>query len=57
MDLTRLLADAIHTAAADAVMATDRDRIIGVWNPGTERTIGCHSELRLTHHRSNSLTS
>jgi hypothetical protein len=28
MDLTRLVADAIFAAAADAVMATDRDEII-----------------------------
>jgi hypothetical protein len=30
MDLTRLVADAILAAAADAVMATDRDEIIHI---------------------------
>lgn len=37
MDLTRLVADAILTGAADAVVATDHDGIIQVWNPGAER--------------------
>lgn len=40
MDLTRLVADAILTAAADAIVATDRDGIIRVWNPGAERIFG-----------------
>jgi PAS domain S-box-containing protein len=39
MDLNRLVADAI-LAAADAVVATDRDEIIRVWNPGAERIFG-----------------
>ncbi len=40
MDLTRLVADAILSAAADAVVATDHDGIIRVWNPGAERIFG-----------------
>jgi PAS domain S-box-containing protein len=40
MDLTRLVADPILSAAADAVVATDRDGIIRVWNPGAERIFG-----------------
>ena len=40
MDLNRLVADAILAAAADAVVATDRDGIIWVWNPGAERIFG-----------------
>ena len=40
MDLTRLVAEAILSAAADAVVATDHDGIIRVWNPGAERIFG-----------------
>ncbi len=40
MDLTGLVAEAILSAAADAVVATDRDGIIRVWNPGAERIFG-----------------
>ncbi|WP_445500666.1 PAS domain-containing protein [Microvirga sp. G4-2] len=40
MDLTEIVANAILTAAADAVVATDRDGIIRVWNPGAERIFG-----------------
>jgi PAS domain S-box-containing protein len=38
MDLNRLVPDAI--LAADAVVATDRDGIIRVWNPAAERIFG-----------------
>jgi PAS domain S-box-containing protein len=37
MDLTRLVAESILSAAADAVVATNRDGVIRVWNPGAER--------------------
>ena len=40
MDLNRLVADAILAAANDAVVATDREGIIQVWNPGAERIFG-----------------
>jgi len=40
MDMSRLVADALLSAAADAVVATDHDRIIRVWNPGAERIFG-----------------
>jgi PAS domain S-box-containing protein len=40
MDLTRLVAEAILSAAADAVVAADHDGIIRVWNPGAERIFG-----------------
>jgi PAS domain S-box-containing protein len=40
MDLSRLVADAILAAAADAVVATDREGIIQVWNPGAQRIFG-----------------
>jgi PAS domain S-box-containing protein len=43
MELTGLVADAILSAAADAVVATDRDGIIRVWNPGAKRTFGYHA--------------
>ncbi len=47
MDLTRLVADAILSAAADAVVATDRDGIIRVWNPGAVRIFGHHADEAL----------
>jgi PAS domain S-box-containing protein len=40
MDMSRLVADAILSAAADAVVATDPDGIIRVWSPGAERIFG-----------------
>jgi len=47
MELTRLVADAILSAAAEAVVATDRDGIIRVWNPGAERIFGYHADEAL----------
>jgi PAS domain S-box-containing protein len=47
MDLNRLVADAILTAAADAVVATDREGIIQVWNPGAERIFGHRADEAL----------
>jgi PAS domain S-box-containing protein len=46
MDLNRLVADAT-LAAADAVVATDRDGIIRVWNPGAERIFGHRADEAL----------
>ncbi|WP_442931709.1 PAS domain S-box protein [Microvirga sp. CF3062] len=43
MDLTRLVADAILSAAADAVVATDRVGIIRVCNAGAVRIFGHHA--------------
>jgi PAS domain-containing protein len=40
MDLNRLVPDAILAAASDSVVATDRDGIIWVWDPGAERIFG-----------------
>ncbi len=40
MDLTRIVADAILAAASDAVIGTDREGVIQVWNPGAERIFG-----------------
>ncbi|EIM26799.1 PAS sensor domain-containing protein [Microvirga lotononidis] len=40
MDLTRLVAEAILSAAANAVVAMDPDGIIRVWNPSAERIFG-----------------
>jgi PAS domain S-box-containing protein len=48
MDLNRLVADAI-LAAADAVVAADRDGIIWVWNPGAERIFGHRADDALGH--------
>jgi PAS domain-containing protein len=47
MDLNRLVADAILAAAADVVVATDRDGIIQVWNPGAERIFGHRADEAL----------
>lgn len=40
MDVARLVADGILAAAADAVVATDDQGIIRLWNPGAERIFG-----------------
>ena len=47
MDLTRLVAEAILSAAADAVVAADHDGIIRVWNPGAERIFGHRADEAL----------
>jgi len=47
MDLTRLAATAILSAAADAVVATDHDGIIRVWNPGAKRIFGYRADEAL----------
>ena len=47
MDMSRLVADAILSAAADAVVATDPDGIIRVWNPGAERIFGHRADEAL----------
>jgi PAS domain S-box-containing protein len=47
MELIRLVADAILGAAADAVVATDRDGTIHVWNPGAERIFGHRADEAL----------
>ncbi|AWM87116.1 PAS domain-containing protein [Microvirga sp. 17 mud 1-3] len=44
MDISRLAADAILSAATDAVVATDRDGIIQVWNPGAKRIFGYRAD-------------
>jgi PAS domain S-box-containing protein len=40
MDIKRIVADSILAAAADAIVATDREGIIQIWNPGAERMFG-----------------
>jgi len=40
MDVARLVADGILAAAADAVVATDDQGTIRLWNPGAERIFG-----------------
>jgi PAS domain S-box-containing protein len=40
VELARLVADSILAGAGDAVVATDRDGTIQVWNPGAERIFG-----------------
>lgn len=38
-----LVANAILTTSADAILATDREGVIGFWNPGAERIFGYSS--------------
>ena len=40
MDTKRIVADSILAAAGDAIVATDRDGVIQIWNPGAERIFG-----------------
>jgi PAS domain S-box-containing protein len=40
MELGPLVVQAILSASADAIVATDRDGIIHLWNPGAERIFG-----------------
>jgi PAS domain S-box-containing protein len=40
MGLARLVADSVLAAAAEAVVATDREGTIRIWNPGAERIFG-----------------
>ena len=40
MEFARTVADAIVAAAAEAVIASDSDGTIRVWNPGAERIFG-----------------
>ncbi len=40
MDVARQVADGILAAAADAVVGTDDQGIIRLWNPGAERIFG-----------------
>lgn len=39
-DLTNRVAQALLDAQADAIVATDRNGVIRVWNPGAERIFG-----------------
>jgi PAS domain S-box-containing protein len=40
MDRSRRLADSILASAGDAIVGTDREGIITLWNPGAERIFG-----------------
>jgi PAS domain S-box-containing protein len=40
MDFVRVVADALLDSVAHAVVATDRDGVIRLWNPGAERIFG-----------------
>ena len=40
MDLTRLLAESLLASASDAIVVSDREGVIRVWNPGAERIFG-----------------
>jgi PAS domain S-box-containing protein len=40
MDVAKIVADALLAAAADAVVATDREGTIRLWSPGAERIFG-----------------
>jgi PAS domain S-box-containing protein len=47
MDMPRLVANAILAAAADAVVATDHQGVIRIWNPGAGRIFGHNAEEAL----------
>jgi len=47
MELTRLVLDAVLSATADAVVATDRDGMIQVRNPGAARIFRHHTDEAL----------
>jgi PAS domain S-box-containing protein len=40
VNLSRLLCEAMLSMRSDAIIATDRDGFIRVWNPGAERIFG-----------------
>ncbi|HEY0571651.1 MAG TPA: PAS domain-containing protein [Enterovirga sp.] len=40
MDLKQLLAESLLASASDAIVVSDRDGVIRVWNPGAERIFG-----------------
>ncbi|WP_205624863.1 PAS domain-containing protein [Geminicoccus roseus] len=40
MDFARIVADGILAASADAMVATDDQGVIRLWNPGAERIFG-----------------
>jgi PAS domain S-box-containing protein len=47
MDFARIVAEGIIAAAADAVVATDHQGIIRLWNPGAERIFGHRADEAL----------
>jgi PAS domain S-box-containing protein len=47
VELASIVGDAILGAAADAVVATDRNGMIRVWNPGAARIFGHPAERAL----------
>jgi PAS domain S-box-containing protein len=40
MDLKQLLAESLLASASDAIVVSDREGVIRVWNPGAERIFG-----------------
>jgi PAS domain S-box-containing protein len=40
MDLNQLLAESLLASASDAIVVSDREGVIRVWNPGAERIFG-----------------
>src|SRR5574338_551075 len=49
MSLSNLLAEAVLSTRADAIVAADRDGIICFWNPGAERIFGYASKEVIGH--------
>jgi PAS domain S-box-containing protein len=47
MDVARIVTEGIIAAAADAVVATDHQGIICLWNPGAERIFGHRADEAL----------
>jgi PAS domain-containing protein len=50
VDYARNVADAILSTAADAVIASDSEGIIRVWNPGAERVLPSSPSGTRAHH-------
>lgn len=44
LEFERSVADGILAAAAEAIVATDRDGTIRIWNPGAQRIFGYSAE-------------
>jgi PAS domain S-box-containing protein len=47
MDIRRAVAEAILSAASDAIVAADKDGRIVLWNPGAERIFGYRSSAAI----------
>jgi PAS domain S-box-containing protein len=49
VSLSDLLGEAVLSTRSDAIVAADRDGIIGFWNPGAERIFGFTGDEAIGH--------